>query len=112
MGLADDSGITVDGLDGAPGVYTADWAETPRGAEVSSGRSLSATSPATQEDWPGSAASAASVTGALPPIPAASKLAVRMVKTFFASRDFTRPPEIGLKPAIRAELVALLRGVE
>lgn len=28
--LADDSGITVDGLDGAPGVQTADWAETPQ----------------------------------------------------------------------------------
>jgi XTP/dITP diphosphohydrolase len=31
--LADDSGITVDGLHGAPGVYTADWAETPNGRD-------------------------------------------------------------------------------
>lgn len=31
--LADDSGITVDGLDGAPGVSTADWAETPDGRD-------------------------------------------------------------------------------
>lgn len=31
--LADDSGITVDGLGGAPGVYTADWAETPDGRD-------------------------------------------------------------------------------
>lgn len=29
--LADDSGIMVDGLDGAPGVQTADWAETQNG---------------------------------------------------------------------------------
>ena len=29
--LADDSGITIDALGGAPGVYTADWAETGNG---------------------------------------------------------------------------------
>ena len=29
--LADDSGITIDALGGAPGVHTADWAETPDG---------------------------------------------------------------------------------
>lgn len=31
--LADDSGITIDGLGGAPGVHTADWAETPHGRD-------------------------------------------------------------------------------
>lgn len=31
--LADDSGVTVDGLGGAPGVHTADWAETPAGRD-------------------------------------------------------------------------------
>ncbi|ETX15898.1 nucleoside-triphosphate diphosphatase [Roseivivax halodurans JCM 10272] len=31
--LADDSGIEIDALDGAPGVYTADWAETGSGRD-------------------------------------------------------------------------------
>ena len=31
--LSDDSGLVVDALDGAPGVYTADWAETGNGRD-------------------------------------------------------------------------------
>ena len=33
--LSDDSGICVDALSGAPGVYTADWAETGNGRDFS-----------------------------------------------------------------------------
>lgn len=33
LALADDSGIECDGLNGAPGVHTADWAETPNGRD-------------------------------------------------------------------------------
>lgn len=31
--ISDDSGLSVDALDGAPGVYTADWAETGNGRD-------------------------------------------------------------------------------
>jgi XTP/dITP diphosphohydrolase len=33
IALADDSGISIDALDGAPGVYTADWAMTETGRD-------------------------------------------------------------------------------
>ncbi len=33
VALADDSGLCVNALGGAPGVYTADWAETPNGRD-------------------------------------------------------------------------------
>ena len=33
LSLSDDSGIMIDALNGAPGVYTADWAETKNGRD-------------------------------------------------------------------------------
>lgn len=38
VALADDSGLCVDALGGAPGVYTADWAGVPRDWDVAMGR--------------------------------------------------------------------------
>ena len=38
--LSDDSGIEIDALDKAPGVYTADWAETGNGRDFSFAMSL------------------------------------------------------------------------
>ena len=37
IALADDSGMMVDALGGQPGVYTANWAETPHGRDYSVG---------------------------------------------------------------------------
>jgi XTP/dITP diphosphohydrolase len=37
VALADDSGLAVDALGGAPGVYTADWATTPEGRDFGVG---------------------------------------------------------------------------
>ena len=58
-------------------------------AEVSSGRSLFDSSSPTNDEMPGSAAAATFSTGAEPPSPVAWKVEVRMVRTFFASFDFT-----------------------
>jgi XTP/dITP diphosphohydrolase len=37
VALADDSGLAVDALNGAPGVFTADWATTTKGRDFSAG---------------------------------------------------------------------------
>jgi hypothetical protein len=64
--------------------------ETTTPAEVSSGRSLSATLSSTHSDRPGCRRPRRwSRPGPSPPVPAASKVEVRIETTFLASLDFT-----------------------
>ena len=40
VALADDSGLAVDALNGAPGVFTADWATTAKGRDFKVGMAI------------------------------------------------------------------------
>lgn len=51
VALADDSGMEVTALDGAPGVYTADWAETANGRDFNMAMEKVRAELADAEDW-------------------------------------------------------------
>lgn len=70
--LSDDSGLCVDALDGQPGVYTADWAETPVGRDFNV---------AMQRTWDACEAISA-------PFPRTAQFRCTLVLAFPDGRDF------------------------